>query len=377
MSGKAALPHLHMILLCEDYGSKLWPIAREQEPSCAAPVAPGSDETLLASTVKRLLPFTSEKLHVVTTLKMAHVVDGLLANNCKLKCERYELLTLPTQRGSALSVTLACARIRKLDPAAIIFVARTDQHADVDERWDHAVLDAYQLAKQDQIAVFGSVQETKCADWTYIRKGKSFPGVDGAHCVRLFTADQIPAVAKRMCAQGAYWYTGCMMARAAVFMGEMAHVGDLGRTKGSEGSHRIEETSNFLAQLEPKNWLHVAAQELMQALPNVSLDKALLEVSDKLVLVSSGVRFDALSSLEDLDSLAISDRDGNRIVGQGSLTRCRNTTVYSQGSKRKVVALGLRDALVIELDDMTLVVAKDQLDNIDDLQEDLGKRAGN
>ena len=33
--------------------------------------------------------------------------------------------------------------------------------------------------------------------------------------------------------------------------------------------------------------------------------------------------------------------------------------------------LGLRDTLVIELDDMTLVVAKDQLDNIDDIKADL------
>ena len=371
MTAKTVLPHLHVILLCEDYGSRLWPIAREQEPSCAAPVEPGSSQTLLANTVERLLPFTSEKLHVVTTLKMAHVVDGLLANNCKLKTKQYELLTMPTHRGTALSVALACARVRKLDPAAVVLVSRTDQHVEVDERWDHAVLDAYQVAKQEQIAVLGSVQETKCADWTYIRKGKSFPGIDGAHHVRLFTAEQTPSTAKRVCTQGAYWYTGCLVSRAAVLMGEMVHVGDLGRTKESAGSHRIEETANFLAQLEPKDWLHVAAQELMQALPNVSLDKAVLAVRDKLVLIACGVRVDALSTLEDLDALSAPDRDGNRTVGEGTLTRCHNTTVYAQGTKRKVAMLGLRDTLVIELDDMTLVVAKDQLDNIDDIKADL------
>lgn len=369
------LPHLHMVLLCEDYGSKLWPIAREEEPSCAAPVEPGSDKTLLADTVERLVPFTAEKLHVVTTLKMAHVVDGLLAGSCKLKCEQYELLVMPTQRGTALSVALACARIRKLDPSAVILVSRTDQRVAADERWDRAVFDAYQVAQQDRIAVMGSVQETKCADWTYIRKGKDFPGVDGAHHVRLFTADQIPAAAKRICSQGAYWYTGCLAARAAVLMGEMARAGDLAKTKDSAGSHRIEETSNFLAQLEPKDWLHVAARELMDALPNVSLDRALLEVCDNLVLVNAGVRFDALSSLEDLDALSVPDRDGNRTVGESTVTRCKNTTVYSQGAKRKVVALGLRDALVVELDDMTLIVAKDQIDNIDDARDDLGEDA--
>ncbi len=371
MPGKSVLPHLHMILLCEDYGSKLWPIAREQEPSCAAPVAPGSSKTLLASTVERLLPFTDQKLSVVTTVKMASVMDNLLSHGCKLKSSQYELLVLPTYRGTATSVAMACARIRRLDPSAVVFVSRTDQHTEHDERWDRTVYDAYQVAQQDRVAVVGSVQETKCADWTYMRKGKEFPGVDGAHHVRLFSADQLPATAKRICSQGAYWYSGCVVARAAVLMGELAHAGDRARTKDSEGSHRIAETTNFLAQLEPKDWLHVAARELLDALPNTSLDKALLEVCDNLVLVASGTRFDALSSLEDLDATCLPDRDGNRTIGKAHQTRCRNTTVYSQGTKRKVVTLGLKDTLVVELDDMTLIVAKDQIDNIDDAQGSL------
>ncbi len=371
MPSKSILPHLHMILLCEDYGSQLWPIAREEDPSCAAPVAPGSSKTLLANTVERLLPFTDQKLHVVTTVKMAQVVDSLLASSCKLKSDKYELLVMPTQRGTAVSVALACARIRKLDPSAVVLVSRTDQHTEHDERWDRAVFDAYQVAQQDRIAVIGSVQETKCADWTYIRKGKEFPGVDGAHHVRLFTAAQSPAAAKRICAQGAYWYTGCMAARAAVVLGELAHAGDAARTKESEGSHRIAETANFLAQLEPKDWLHVAARELLDALPNASLEEALLAVCDNMVLVASGTRFDALTSLADLDATCSPDRDGNRTIGKAVQTRCRNTTVYSQGVRRKVVTLGLKDALVIELDDMTLVVAKDQIDNIDDAKSEL------
>lgn len=371
MPSKSVLPHLHMILLCEDYGSKLWPIAREDDPSCAAPVAPGSSKTLLENTVERLLPFTDQKLHVVTTSRMAKVIDTLLSKNCKLKRDRYELFVLPTQRGSAVSVSLACARIRKLDPNAVVMVSRTDQHTEHDERWDRAVFDSYQVAQQDRIAVIGSVQETKCADWTYIRKGKEFPGVDGAHHVRLFTAGQSPAAAKRICAQGAYWYTGCMAARAAVVLGELARAGDAARTKESEGSHRIAETTNFLAQLEPKDWMHVAARELLDALPSSSLEEALLAVCDNMVLVSSGTRFDALSSLEDLDATCAPDRDGNKTIGKAVMTRCRNTTVYSQGTKRKVVALGLKDALVIELDDMTLVVSKDQIDNIDDARNEL------
>ena len=236
------------------------------------------------------------------------------------------------------------------------------------------IFDAYQVALQDQIAVLGGVQETKCADWTYMRKGKPFPGVDQTFQLRLFSADQKPAAAKRICAQGAYWYTGMFLARAALLQGELKKAGSLASTPESRESHRIAEAANFLAQLDPRDWLNQAAKELIESLPLVSLEKALFEVSRRLVLVPTGVRFDALSSLEDLDSLSGPSHEGNRVVGEALLKRCRNTTVYSQGAKRTVVTLGLKDVMVVELDDMTLVVSKDQLDNIDDVRTELQQR---
>ena len=365
MAKKNTLPHLHVVLLCEDYGERLWPIARENGPACAAPVSPGSQETLLKNALDRFMPYTDQKIHVVTTLRLASVVDCLLAGDCGLKMEQYELLVQPTTRGSAFAVALACARIRKLDPQAVVVISRTDQRTTTDERWEHALLDAYRVAADDYIAVFCSSQQTKCADWTYVRAGKPFAGEADATHVRVFSADQAPFVATRACAQGAYWYTGTCMARAALLLGELNRVGEKAATPQSEHAHRIAETANFLAQLDPGDWLHVAAQEIIEALPCVSLDKALLEASKKTVLVDAGIRFDALSTLDDLDVLTDPDVDGNRVIGDSVLERCRNTTVYSKGCSRKVVTLGLRDTLVIELDDMTLVVAKDQLDSID------------
>lgn len=370
MARKTAFPHLHIILQCEDYGSRLWPIAREQEPACAAPVCPGSRESLLANTLKRFAPFTGEPVRIVTTRALAPVVEELAMRRCGLKAGDYELLVQPVDRGSAFAIALAAARIRRLDPQAVVLVSRTDQHVELDDRWEHVVFAAYQAALQDQVAVLGGVQETKCSAWTYIRKGKAFPGVADTFQVRLFTADQNPGVAKRVCGQGAYWYTGVLVARAALLLGELKSAGAHAQTKESSESHRIAETANFLAQLEPADWLNEAAQGLIESLPSVSLEKALLEVSKRLVLVPTGVRFDALSTLEDIDYLAEPTREGNRMVGESALTRCRNTTVYSKGTERKVIALGLKDVMVVELDDVTLVVSKDQLDNMDDARSD-------
>lgn len=368
MARKTAFPHLHVIALCEDYGTRLWPIAREERPVCATPVEPGSKKSLLHAAVERLVPYTSEKLHVVTTLRMAHTIDGLLANDCKLKMEQYELLVQPTQRGSAFAIALACARIRKLDPQAVVLVVRCDQRVESDERWEHLLFTSYQAAMVDRIALVGCEQDEKCADWTILRRGKVFSDVADTYCVKIFSADQHPATAKRLREQGAYWYSGMLMCRAAVLLGELNRAGDMSATRDSESSHRIAETANFLAQLEPADWLNVAAQEVIETLPNVSLDKALLEVSDRLVLVPTNVQFSALSSLEDISAAGGKGIDSNNVIGCGTTLSSRNTTVYSQQPDHPVVTLGLRDVMVVELEDMTLVVSKDQLDKIDDVR---------
>lgn len=371
MSRKTAFPHLHVIALCEDYGTKLWPIAREERPVCATPVEPGSKQTLLSAAVQRLSPYTSEKFHVVTTLRMAHIIDGMLANDCKLKMEQYELLVQPTQRGSAFAIALACARIRRIDPQAVVLVVRCDQRVEYDERWERLLFTAYQAAMVDRIAVVGCDQDSKCADWNIMRRGKVFSDVADTYCVKIFSADQSPATAKRLHDRGAYWYSGMLMTRAAVLLGELNRAGDMAATRESEGSHRIAETANFLAQLEPADWLNVAAQEVIETLPIASLDKAMLEVSSRLVLVPTNIKFSAVSSLDDLDMMSGAGRDGNTVVGCGAALSSRNTTIYSQTPDHPVVTLGLRDAMVVELEDMTLVVAKDQLDKIDDARFEL------
>lgn len=371
-----AYPHLHVVLLCEDFGARLWPIAREQAPACFARVG-SSGQTLLSAAVERALPFTSARLSIVTSELMAPSIYSMLTAQGQLGEDDFELLTLPAQRGSAFAIALATAYIRRQDPQAVVAVFRTDQQVTVDDRWEHLMYRAYQIALQDRIVLLGGQQAEKCAEYTYIRRGRQFPGVDDAYVVRLFRADQPPASARRICAEGAYWYTGAFVARAAVVMGELANAGEMGRSADASASHRIAETATFLAQLDPQAWLHQDAREVIATLPRVSYDKAALEVSGKLVVLPTTVAFSMLASLGDLDALEVPSRAGNRCLGRAGLTvDCRNTTVYADGDNRQVVALGLRDALIVETPDVLLVTLKGKLDEMPQAQRALAAKVG-
>ena len=364
-----AFPHLHIVLLCEDYGSRLWPVAREDAPACLAPVEPGSETSLLATAVERAVPFTDAPLHVVTTQQLAPVIENELLAHMEASEADWDvdLLVEPVARGSAVAVALATERIRREDPAAVVAVFPSNQVVEADDRWEHLMYRAYLAALQDRLVVLGGQQDGKCADYTFIRKAGRFEGMDDTYAVRRFSVHAQPAAAARAKCEGALWYTGVVFAKAAVLMGELARAGEYAYTVGSRGSKRIAETAKFLSALEPAYWLKTEAKEVIEALPSVSLEEACLEVSEKLVVVATTVPFSTLSSLEDLEATAHPDRQGNRVLGRGTLESCRDTTVYSQEEGRRVVALGLRDAMIIDTGDTLLVVDKKHLDELPDV----------
>ncbi len=362
------LPNLHIVLLCEDYGSRLWPIAREQSPSCFMPLSPHSTDTLFTATVKRFKPYSGAPIHVVTTEQMAESVAAELRTRAGLKPSEFEILKEPAARSSAFAIALACARIRLQNPNAVVAVFPSDQRTVDDERWENIIFRAYQTALRDRLVLLGAQQEERCAADSFIRKGRPLEGIEGVFDVRHFAADVTPAAAKRACDEGALWHTGIIIARAAVVLGELTRAGEQSQTTETSSSHRITETANFFAQLDSRLWLSDDARRVAGALPVISFEKAALEVSEKLAVVPITVPISALTTLRDLDNLAESDKAANRVVDDcGLAVDSHSVTLYSEVPQREIVTFGLRDVTVVDTPDALLVAQKERLRSLDDV----------
>lgn len=358
-------PHLHIILLCEEQGARLWPIANDNAPSCLAPEEPGSQTSLLAATIRRVAPFTDNPLHVVTAQQFAATLEDELLACPELAHHDVDMLVSPLARGNAFAVALAAARIRSQDPSAVIAVFPTNQKVEMDDRWQHTMYRAYLAALQDKVVVLGSQQERKCADCTYIHKAGAFEDMEDTYTVRSFVANAPVLVARRARREGALWYTGIIFARAAVLMGEMARAAELGKTDATRSSNRLVETANFFAALGVRDLLKKEAREIIATIPELTLDKALLETCDNMVVLSTSISFSTVTGLLDLEQNIEPDSQQNRTRGNGTVLNSRNTTVYAQEDGRKVVALGMRDCIIVDTGDTVLVAHKDHLDRLD------------
>ncbi len=366
-------PHLHIVLLATDYGEKLWPLARRQSPACLAPITPGAKESLLTATVARTQPYTEHPLHIITSEDMGELIYGELRARAELSPESFEFIYPPADRGTAFSVALVCACIRRNDPEAVVAVMHVDQSVEEDERWPHLLYAAYQLALQDNVALIGTRQRGKCRDISYIRSGSAIEGVDGAYEVRVFSPETRLSTANRALHEGAYWYTGIFIGRAASILGALANPVDKRRrpTAEIEAVRRIAETASFFAMLGRDSWNTPDAEKIASTLTTAKIEKAAFEYADNLVMMATTIEFTTSSTLLDIDVNTPGDRYGNRLLGNTMAIEGRNTTVLAHSPQRFIATYGLDDVTVVDTPDALLIAKKDMLHNADELLEKL------
>lgn len=353
-------PHLHIVLLADDFGEELWPLARRQAPACLVPADSGASDSLLSAAVARTRPFTSYPLHVVTTAELADSIYGELSTFCGLSERDIDPIIVPARHGSAFSVALACACIRHADPDAVVMVVPANQKMELDDRWGNIVFSAYQVALRDRIVLFGAQQEQRSAGVSYIRHGGQFENIEGTYEVRLFVSDARLSQAQRAIRDGAFWYTGMYMARAASVLGAFSAAADAGEN-GGFGVERIAETASFLALLDRGAWRTEDAQSIIAALPQESIEKAVLEPSGRLVALPVTAQVMQVSSLADLDNAAPADAAGNRGFGTTVQVESSNVTAFEQEPGRLVCTAGIEGAVVVDTADAVLVASKSML----------------
>lgn len=360
-----SFPHVHAVILCGGSDNHLWPLSRELSPRPFMTVN-GEDESLLAATAHRALPYTNQPIHIVTEVALADEVASHLLGQGVLTPQRIDVIAEPYPRGTTFAIALAAACICAEDPAAILLILPGAHHMVDDERWELAMGRAYRLACDDRFALIGTTPLNASVHHAYLRLGHPIKGIVGTYEVEDYLPHPTGSQAFRLAHENGLWDTGALMVRASLVLSELRRAGAERLTIDSEGGQRIAETAGFLAALGREHWYNDDAAHVVATLPNVSLEQAILDVTGYLAVVATSIEWSNVSSLAALDELTAADSAKNHVMGNGLAINTSETTVYADGA-RLVATLGLRDALVIDTPDALLVASKNSLSQLPDL----------
>jgi mannose-1-phosphate guanylyltransferase / mannose-6-phosphate isomerase len=339
----------YALILAGGSGTRLWPLSRTLLPKQL--IALGGGATLLQTTALRVAEvFDPARVLVVTNEE--HVFEVRSQIKDIMPEAAAGVLAEPMGKNTLPAILLGLAPIVAADPRAVVGVFPADHRIDDQPAWRAAMEQAVKLAGQGWFVTFGIHPRGPETGYGYIQRGEALG--PGAFTVAGFTEKPDLPTAETLLASGDYyWNSGMFVFRADVFLKAVA-----------------THTPELFA------WWERRAEQPLTAgyagLPDVSVDYGVVEKMDRIAMVEADFDWDDLGSWEALYRLGAKDANGCVVQGDVLALDCSGSLFFSQGST--LAAAGVKDMIVIQTRDATLVCPVSEAQRVKDVVGALKKQ---
>ena len=342
---------MYGIILAGGSGSRLWPLSRELYPKQLLNLT--GEKSLLQATFARLKNFMpcENILSITNTKHLANVRMQL-----KDLYENPLILSEPISKNTAPATAISVKYlIQNKNSDDIILVVPSDHLIKDNEKFIEAIKKGEQLAKQGFVVTFG-VKPSYCeTGFGYIKTGKK---IDSGFTVEQFVEKPDSAtVQKYILDDSVFWNSGIFMFKASVLFDELK--------KHDPAIFNTAEKIDMTCSTE------IPFVEF-DKMPNISLDYALMEKSNNLVMVKLESDWKDVGSWNAIYDVSAKDKEGNVFVGHVLDRDSKNSLVYS--SSKLVATIGLEDTVIVETEDAILACKKDRTQDVKLVYETLKKQ---
>lgn len=352
----------HGIIMAGGSGTRFWPLSRELYPKQFLSL--DGANSLLQGTIHRIQPMIpQDRLWIMVgpkhesetrrVLRLAET-EGLPAR----------VFVEPQSRNTLAPLAVASLLIRKVDPDGVLAVMASDHLIGPQENFLALMKQACDIAEHnDVILTFGIQPVRPETGFGYLELGNqvSPASTDLARVftVRRFVEKPDRETAIQFLAQKKHlWNSGMFVFRASTFLAEL-------REHQRVFSEQLEDFAGTVGT--PKEGK--ALKKLYDSAPNTSVDYGLLEHSRKVWALSAALDWKDVGSWSALDDFSEKDARGNVI--RGNVISFHNDNCILFGDKRVLATIGVRDLIVVDTDDATLVCHKDEAQRVREVVSEL------
>lgn len=345
------------VILSGGAGTRLWPLSRELYPKQFLPLV--AERSLLQETALRLRGLEQ----VVPPLVVCNEEHRFLVAEQLRQVDAGggDILLEPAARNTAPAVALAALHAqRRGDGDALLLVLPSDHVIADPAALRQAVLAGQPAAQEGALVTFGVVPTRAETGYGYIHVGDPLTPDGPARRVRAFVEKPDATRAAAYLAGGEHLWNGGMF----LFTAD-AYLAELERHAPAIVAACRAACDDLRADLD---FVRVAREPFLAA-PGDSVDYAVMEPTDRAVVVPLDAGWSDVGSWDALLDVQPADASGNVIRGDVLTEDVSGSLIYSES--RLVAALGIRNHVIVETADAVLVADRARTQDVKRLVERL------
>lgn len=342
------------VIMAGGSGSRLWPLSRSAFPKQFLALDNQNSLTMLQSTLDRISGMSASEAIIISNEDHRFVV----AEQLRTFGQEARIILEPAGRNTAPAIALAAMQAIAHGDDPVMLVLAADHIVQDTEAFQDSIRKAQAVADAGKLATFGIVPTAPETGYGYIKRG-SKEG-DAAYVVDKFVEKPQLDVAEQYVASGEYyWNSGCFMFKASVFLEEL-------KKYSPEIYECCSKATNGMT--EDMDFIRVDKSEFFKC-PDDSVDYAVMERTDKTVVVPMDAGWSDVGSWSALWEVSEKDSSGNVIHGDAITEDTEGCYIYAPN--KLVASVGVKDIVVVETKDAVLVAHKDNVQQVKKIVEHL------
>ena len=334
----------YCVVMCGGVGSRFWPYSRNAMPKQFIDFF-GTGRSLLQMTIDRIRPLVpTENIILMTNEQYAPIIAEQLP-----EIDRRQILLEPARRNTAPCIAWAAHHIHAINPGALIMVTPSDHLILKTEEFQRTAREAFDfICDHDALLTMGIKPNRPETGYGYIQVGEAVR--DDFRKVKTFTEKPNLELAEVFLKSGEfYWNSG-------MFFWSARSILDALKTFAPDINSIFEAGCATMGHPEEQRFINAHYPSCR----NISIDFAIMEHAPNVYVECVDLGWSDLGTWGSLYDNSPKNSDGN--VTQRCKTmmiNSRNNVVAIKGDK-VLVASGLNDYIIADVDDALLIVPKSE-----------------